>query len=461
MFAALQSQWPDVGFDFNWVWLHLSKTYRVEFRNEEEYVEALTLEYEFRGRAFKLVPFNTNYKSYCIKNVDQMYQISDNAIKQAILPYGTTEHIQHGGDWFRSGGRSYFARNGTIWVKVKPTTPTTILPPTIQITHADGQIISYPTTTRDTYHRTYKTEQFGNFQNTDFLVTRRGAVATSLTAKEVQSAHRASTSPKSTPTAEPHETPRTTATVENRSRATKADAARRNSPSKYGDDIPDDDAHKEGAAVSPGFAEEQKRIREALENGSFSNNTTPEQETATIPRAETDAPEQQLCTTDTSSAETTAEHSQEPGLAPVDTKTISPVLFTVDAVADTTGGTTGDTTGDTTMTAVNDGDLTVDDSDIPDGQGHPKQQVSVSSSSGSDSGRLVIGEGDDSDIHSFSDESDVNDGCGMTEVIDGSSNSSNGNNGNVEAPKHSPAVTRQRTAKYPQYTSDVSLFKTC
>ena len=141
--------------------------------------------------------------------------------------------------------------------------------------------------------------------------------------------------------------------------------------------------------------------------------------------------------------------------------TISPVLFTVDAVADTNGGTTGDTTGDTTTTTVNDGDLTVDDSDIPDGQGHPKQQVSVSSSSGSDSGRLVIGEGDDSDIHSFSDESDENDGCGMTEVIDGSSNSSNGNNGNVEAPKHSPAVTRQRTAKYPQYTSDVSLFKTC
>ena len=97
VFAALQNEWPVSGYECNWVWLHLSKTYRIEFRHEHEYEAALTCEYSFKGHAFRLNPFTAIYKSLCIKNVDQIYQVTDAAVVDALQPYGKVSHIQTGG----------------------------------------------------------------------------------------------------------------------------------------------------------------------------------------------------------------------------------------------------------------------------------------------------------------------------------------------------------------------------
>jgi hypothetical protein len=177
---ALQKQWPADGYNFNVTWLRHSHQYRLEFKDELDFETAVTAEYELYGEAFVLTPYSPIFLSVCFHGVDQLFNLTPEAITNTLTPYGAVLEIKHGGTWWRQNEREYFARNGQLYVKIKPKRmyPLTEVPNRLTLILKDKKTkLTCYVTTRETYHNTFKKDTLTTHATTqpiDFEL-RRGA----------------------------------------------------------------------------------------------------------------------------------------------------------------------------------------------------------------------------------------------------------------------------------------------
>jgi hypothetical protein len=227
---ALQAQWPVGGYNINITWLRHSHNYRIEFQNEDDFEIACTLEYVLNGEAFMLTPFSPIFLSVCFHGVDQLFNITPDAITNTLRPYGTVLEIKHGGTWWTQNDREYFARNGQLYVKLKPKTTQTKLPNKLTLKPNDCTELTCHVTTRQTFHNTFKKDTYttrATTQPINFVGCRLGARTWPQKTKQtsptpstapltphnhdaVQKTPMTTEIPTKTPTVQPHATTLTT-----------------------------------------------------------------------------------------------------------------------------------------------------------------------------------------------------------------------------------------------------------
>ena len=167
-YTALHSSWtkeyPDAAFPaINIVWLHHSKSFRVEFKSELEFLDAVALEYTWGVLSFSLEPTIPPYLSVRFQGVCPIWQVSPESITAALAPYGdtlkgtchlgreTVQVVNGRGATITEG-----SNNGTIYAIMKPNVGVSKLPSHLTIRLNDGQHMTVRVSAIQTFHPSYR-----------------------------------------------------------------------------------------------------------------------------------------------------------------------------------------------------------------------------------------------------------------------------------------------------------------
>ena len=111
----------------NIVWLHHSRAFRMEFKDEVDYIHACILMYEFNGQSISMEPDFLSYLSIRLQGVCPIWLVDTQSLKAALDPIGVVQpkSIHHGLATInvkRRDGSSFKHQvlDGHIYVIVKP-----------------------------------------------------------------------------------------------------------------------------------------------------------------------------------------------------------------------------------------------------------------------------------------------------------------------------------------------------